>query len=459
MTKIKVKKNKVNIKIAGTRLYPQLEDLEITPTVEEQNFKSTKYGYNNVKVKPIEILLQNKEVTPTEETQEVTSDSEYDALKKVVVNPIPNNYNETSDATATENDIALGKTAYAGGIKITGTLNNDNNAKIVTTFTSKTIIEQIEKLPVIDCSKLTDISSLFRFSYKLKEIGGLINTEKFTSTSYMFGSAGQSNESADILKIPFFDTRNVTNMSNMFASAKITEIPLLDTSNVTDMNYMFSGSSIQTIPLLNTSNVTNMSGMFRSAGTKTIPLLDTHNVTNMTSMFEGNEKIQYVPLFDTSNVTGMSSMFRMAYSLLEIPSFNTEKVTNFSNFLYDSGTGNKFMLQKIGVLDMRSATTLPNLGYAFTNLTDLGGFPNVGMAFDPTKAENSYTLKFGYTNSKTLAPPLTRESILNVLNGLYDIASIGVKPQKIQFFKVTTDGKITDEDIAIATNKGWNVVI
>ena len=32
-------------------IYPELEDLEVTPTTEEQIFKSEKYGYNEVKVK------------------------------------------------------------------------------------------------------------------------------------------------------------------------------------------------------------------------------------------------------------------------------------------------------------------------------------------------------------------------------------------------------------------------
>ena len=32
--------------------YPQLEDLEVTPSTEEQNFKSSKYGYNNVLLIP-----------------------------------------------------------------------------------------------------------------------------------------------------------------------------------------------------------------------------------------------------------------------------------------------------------------------------------------------------------------------------------------------------------------------
>ena len=35
--------------------YPELEDLEVTPSVEEQKFKSNKYGYNEVTVKAVNI--------------------------------------------------------------------------------------------------------------------------------------------------------------------------------------------------------------------------------------------------------------------------------------------------------------------------------------------------------------------------------------------------------------------
>lgn len=34
-------------------VYPELEDITITPSTEEQNFKSDKYGYGNVKVEVI----------------------------------------------------------------------------------------------------------------------------------------------------------------------------------------------------------------------------------------------------------------------------------------------------------------------------------------------------------------------------------------------------------------------
>ena len=53
--------------ISTAKVYPELEDLTVIPSFEEQNFKSERYGYNNVKVKAIE--GENLEVTPSIEEQ------------------------------------------------------------------------------------------------------------------------------------------------------------------------------------------------------------------------------------------------------------------------------------------------------------------------------------------------------------------------------------------------------
>lgn len=87
MGKIIVDKKRVIIKKEGTRIYPTLVDLEITPKAEEQTFTHDgEYGYDVVTVKPIALKLQDKEAKIRKEQQVITADNDYDALSSVTIN-------------------------------------------------------------------------------------------------------------------------------------------------------------------------------------------------------------------------------------------------------------------------------------------------------------------------------------------------------------------------------------
>lgn len=88
MKTIEVKKKKITVELNAKKIFPPLEDLEVTPSGVEQNFKSTKYGYDNVKVKAVASDTLN--ITPSEEEQE------YIGLYGTVnVDKIPDEYTKT----------------------------------------------------------------------------------------------------------------------------------------------------------------------------------------------------------------------------------------------------------------------------------------------------------------------------------------------------------------------------
>ena len=74
----------------------------------------------------VTITLETKTVTPTKSAQDITPTSGK-VLSKVTVNPIPDNYIDTTDADATAANILVDKTAYVGGAKVTGTMANNGD--------------------------------------------------------------------------------------------------------------------------------------------------------------------------------------------------------------------------------------------------------------------------------------------------------------------------------------------
>ena len=237
-----------------------------------------------------------------------------------------------------------------------------------------------------------------------------------------------------------FDFNNVTDMSYMFHYCEsLTSIPQLDTSKVTSMYYMFSGClALQSIPLLNTSSVTDMSFMFYDCNKlTTVPQLDTSSVTNMEWMFMGCELLTTVPLFNTSNVTNMSDMFKFCTKLTTIPQFNTSNVTDVSSMFYNCPA-----LESIPELDFGNVgMTSLFLGRSnLPNLTTIGGFRNIKVGFDIRNAPN-----------------LTVQSLMNVINNLYDFVGNGESINSQLRMGETNLAKLTDEQKAVATNKGWQL--
>ena len=272
-----------------------------------------------------------------------------------------------------------------------------------------------------------------------------------------------------LIYCPKVDTSNIADMSEMFdGCSNLQFIPLLDTSNVTDMNSMFNGcSNLQFIPLLNTQNVTSMQSMFTNCKSlTTIPLLNTQNVTSMQSMFYYCEKLQSIPLLDTSNVTTMNSMFADCKSLTTIPLLNTQNVTDMNNMFADCSS-----LQSIPLLDTQNVTNMNMMFYSSNNinslpLLDCGNVTIINYFFgyfemiNLTELGGFKNLKIDWNDSTGLVKctKLTYQSIMNVLNNLYNFRANGddttTKTIKINS---NTYNLLTADDIAMANGKGWNI--
>ena len=138
-----------------------------------------------------------------------------------------------------------------------------------------------------------------------------------------------------------------------------------------------------------------------------IPQLDTSNVSNMNRMFSGCVSLTIIPQMDTRSVTNMNQMFNGCSSLTSIPQLDASNVTDMNRMFSNCS----------------SLTTLDGL----TNL-------KVDLNLSP-------------------CPLLTHDSLMNVIN---EAANVTVG-SKILTLGETNLNKLTDEEKAIATNKGWTL--
>ena len=295
-------------------------------------------------------------------------------------------------------------------------------------------------------------SNLFS-GYKGTSIDGLISysdTSNVTDMNHMFYSC------SSLTTIPLFDTSSVTNMSDMFSGCKaLTTIPQLDTSSVTSMSYMFNYcSKLTTVPQLDTSKVTNMSSMFKSCSSlTTIPLLVTSSVTYMSSMFEGCSKINALPLFDTSNVTNMQCMFQYCNELNSIPQLNTSKV-NFMKYMFQAC----YKLTTIPQLDTSNVTNMDSMFWGCSSLAtipqlDVSKVTSMSNMFKNCTSLKSILMTGMKVSFNISDSTLFEESdLVTIINNLATVAST-----QTLTMGSTNLAKLTDEEKAIATNKGWTL--
>lgn len=301
--------------------------------------------------------MQEKEVTPTKEMQQIIADQQYDGLSKVIVNAIPDEYIiPNGDINIIEN----------------GTYDVTNYASANVNVPEK----QLGRKTITENGiyKASD-DNLDGYSEVEVATSGVDINEYFKPT--IQGGYGYGWRDTFI----------------KFRSPLIVE-------------------------------GTNGYDMFNNYAFETAPeLIGTEKLTSAMQMFYSSNYLKYIQGFDTSNVTTMYAMFQYCPNLVTVPKLNASKVVIIANMF-----GN------------------------CNNLTNLGGLENLGQAYDITKSANYSNYKLDLSGSNKL----THDSLMNVINNLYDIKSKGCNPQSLVLGS-TNLSKLSSEEVAIATNKGFNV--
>lgn len=152
------------------------------------------------------------------------------------------------------------------------------------------------------------------------------------------------------------------------------------------------------------------------------------NEVNLYQMFYNANKLKEIPwLINITAKPSMPSAFQGCSALVKLNKINCEKVTNISAAINNT-----------------------------SNLTDFGGFENIGKAYLTTDSQNYIY----YTISMNSGSKLTEQSLINTLNGLYDIKTKGCKPQKVVLGNANL-AKLTSEEgqtaLSNAQAKGWTI--
>ena len=299
----------------------------------------------------------------------------------------------------------------------------------------------------------TDAILASNFDTEIASIESGVDINEYFSDTITKGDSSSGGWTKTIIKLRSPLTIEGTDATYMFTRCLLNELPQIDTSSVTNMSNMFTGChNLTTIPQLDTSSVTNMSNMFTGCGSLTIiPLIDTSSVTNMSNMFCNCNSLATIPQIDTSSVTNMAHMFSGCINLATIPQLDTSSVTNITYMFSDCA--------HLATIPQLDGGKLISVAYTFNNcksLENFNGIINLGQAYLTTQSANYSNYRLVLSSSTKL----TEQSIINILNNLYDIKTKGCNAQQV-ILGETNLAKLTSTEgqqaLSSATEKGWSI--
>ena len=205
----------------------------------------------------------------------------------------------------------------------------------------------------------------------------------------------------------------------------------LDFSQKTDFSYCWNGcSSLTEFPMLDLHNGFTFAYAWYSCNKlATFPMVDVSGGNYFSYAWQGCRALTSFPQLNVSKGIGFRNAWYGCIGLTEFPMLNLHNGTDFYMAWYGCSS-----LTEFPSLDLSKGT---NFGGAWTNckaLTTLGGFGAISADID--------------LHWSTL---LTAESIMNIIN---QAATVTGKTMK---FGSTNLNKLTDEQKAVATNKGWTL--
>ena len=292
----------------------------------------------------------------------------------------------------------------------------------------------------LDVSEVTNCERMFYGCSSLASLPEDFNPSSATNCERMF------NGCSSLVSLPEgFNPSSATNCTYMFygcSSLQSLDVSAWDMSGVTSCGNMFNGCSSLTsldVSAWNMSSVTSCIYMFygcSSLQSLDVSSWDMSSVTSCGNMFNGCSGLTSLDVssWDMSSVTSCTSMFNGCSGLtsLDVSSWDMSSVTSCSSMFYGcSGlTSIKLGTMSSGAIvnldqTFRYCTSLKSLDMSGINLTGCyvgDDYSRVRNAFAGCSALEDFSLGVSPKIDWSLgaSPLLTKESVINVLNSLYD---------------------------------------
>ena len=444
----------INVDVQGGEPLPPIE-----PVLQEKSIDITENGnYSvspdagvdglnrvditvNVPPVPITPNLQSKTIDITENgTTIITPAEEYDGLSQVevITNVLTPLQSKTIDITENGSygvnpDIDAGFVGLAGvGINVNVPSTSEPKLQSkkydITEDGTYTVLpdEGYDGLERVDIFAFTGSHCDSEETYRTYTRNGTYEITP-SNPDYFIRKA---NVTVNVPSTPYVVPDNMS-----FAHSEFTAFPFDDFDFSQKTNFYScwrSCISLKEFPLINVSNGTYFGLAWYDCQSLTeFPLLDVSKGTNFVNAWADCYKLTSFPMLDLSNGWEFDCAWQNCKALTEFPALNLSRGMSFNNAWNGCSA-----LTTMAQLDLSKAghEGFLNTWKGCSSLTNLGGFGAIKQSF-----------------SLSNSPKLTVESMMNVIT---QAATIDAGTMN---FGSTNLNKLTDEQKAVATNKGWTL--
>ena len=427
--------------------------------------------------------VQDKSITITENnsTSSVIPDGGYEGLGEVTINvevPFPL---EVKEVSITENESTTTITTgngYSGmsevnvNVKVPIAIKLPNGIK----FANSTI----SKFPDgFDWSEISDMRNIFDNMTSVKDLGNINIILKPSSLYRTFASCNS------LGTYPKIDTSEVTSMEYCFSRNQAIEECPYDFPACTNADYAFEYTySLKSMPDFITK-VPSINYVFYHSGIDTLGNI-VFEASSAKCCFHHCHSLTTCGTVSFPNTTQLWDCFNSCTSLVSFGGLVADKVTSVKGFICECGNletmgdfncpsltdiyGFAWNDAKLKKAPHFNSTKLQNIGRAYykctsleeipgfdcTNVNDTGTFATSCPALTTVGALQNLKMSISFADS----PLLAVESMMNIINSIYDFTGNGKTPgynQGTLTLGSTNLAKLTDEQKASATLKGWTL--